>query len=408
LKILCAFGRYNYGEPGRGEGYEYSNFIPALSRLGHEVVHFETWNRARYSNFAELNLDFLKTVEHENPDLIFCVLMHYELWLETLELVRRRCHAVMVNWSTDDSWKYPQFSRFVAPAFHVYATTYPEALQKSMDDGLSNFLLTQWAANAEKLQEPLPADRCRYPVSFVGSAYGNRPRWIAQLGKRGIEVACFGHGWPNGPVSAEDVPRIIRESVISLNFGDSGIVMDGLIPRRSRQIKARIFEVPGAGGFLVTENADNLGDFYIPGKEIGVFDGIDDLAARIRHFLAHPEERDRIARAGHVRTRAEHTYDLRFRNLLETAMRPGHVEAASREQCRIDFSEFSALAKIHETGWLMRAFRSCLLVPCMILFGRQRGPRAARRLLFEISWRLGGRRTYSAAGLPGRLFYRES
>jgi len=34
--------------------------------------------------------------------------------------------------------------------------------------------------------------------------------------------------------------------------------------------------------------------------------------------------------------------------------------------------------------------------------------RAARRLLFEISWRLGGRRTYSAAGLPGRLFYRES
>jgi spore maturation protein CgeB len=277
-----------------------------------------------------------------------------------------------------------------------------------MTDGLSNFLLTQWAANAEKLQEPLPADQCRYPVSFVGSAYGNRPRWIAQLGKRGIEVACFGHGWPNGPVSAEDVPRIIRESVISLNFGDSGIVMDGLIPRRSRQIKARIFEVPGAGGFLVTENADNLGDFYIPGKEIGVFDGIDDLAARIRHFLAHPEERDRIARAGHVRTRAEHTYDLRFRNLLETAMRPGHVEAASREQCRIDFSEFSALAKIHETGWLMRAFRSCLLVPCMILFGRQRGPRAARRLLFEISWRLGGRRTYSAAGLPGRLFYRES
>lgn len=412
MKILCAFGRYNYGDPGRGEGYEYSNFIPALRRLGHEVVHFETWNRTGHSSFAGLNLDFLKTVERENPDLIFCVLMHYELWLETLEIVRRRCRAVLVNWSTDDSWKYPQFSRFVAPSFDVYATTYPEALQKSMNDGLSNFLLTQWAADAEKLQQPLPADQCRYPVSFVGSAYGNRPRWIAELGKRGIEVACFGHGWPNGPVSAVDVPRIIRESVISLNFGDSGIVMDGLIPRRSRQIKARIFEVPGAGGFLMTENADNLGDFYIPGKEITVFDGIDDLVAKTEYFLAHPGERDRIAGAGHARTRAEHTYDLRFRNLLETAMRSGQAgsasQVASREQCRIDFSEFSAVAKIHETGWFMRAFRSCLRVPCMILFGRQRGPRAARRLLFEISWRLGGGRTYSAAGLPGRLFYRES
>jgi spore maturation protein CgeB len=300
----------------------------------------------------------------------------------------------------------------VAPAFHVYATTYPEALQKSMDDGLSNFLLTQWAANAEKLQEPLPADQCRYPVSFVGSAYGNRPRWVAQLRKRGIEVACFGHGWPNGPVSAVDVPRIIRESVISLNFGDSGIVMDGLIPRRSRQIKARIFEVPGAGGFLLTENADNLGNFYVPGKEIAVFDGIDDLTATIQYFLAHPEERDRVARAGYARTRVEHTYEPRFKNLLETAMRSSHAgnasQAAFRERCQIDFAEFSAAAKIHEAGWLMQAFRSCLLAPCVILFGRQRGPRAARRLLFEISWRLGGRRTYSAAGLPGRLFYRES
>ncbi len=408
MKILCAFGKHNYGEPGRGEGYEYSNFIPALRRLGHEVVHFETWNRTGHSSFAGLNLDFLKTVERENPDLIFCVLMHYELWLETLEIVRRRCRAVLVNWSTDDSWKYPQFSRFVAPSFDVYATTYPEALQKSTGDGLSHFLLTQWAANAEKLQEPLPADRCRYPVSFVGSAYGNRPRWIAQLAKRGIEVACFGHGWPNGPVSAVEVPRIIRESVISLNFGDSGIVMDGWIPRRSRQIKARIFEVPGAGGFLLTENAGHLDDFYIPGKEIAVFDGIDDLTGKIRHFLAHPGERDRLAGAGHARTRAEHTYDRRFKDLLETATRSGHAEAASRKQSRIDFSEFSAAAKIHETGWLLRAFRSCLLAPCVILFGRRRGPRAARRLLFEISWRLGGRRTYSAAGLPGRLFYRES
>lgn len=380
--------------------------------MGHAVSHFETWDRGKYSSFAELNLDFLETVERQNPDLIFCVLMHYELWLETLEIVRHGCRAVLINWSTDDSWKYPQFSRFVAPAFHAYATTYPEALQKSMSDGLPNFLLTQWAANAEKLQKPLPSDQCRYPVSFVGSAYGNRPRWIAELRERGIEVACFGHGWPNGPVSTVDVPRIIRESVISLNFGDSGIIMDGLIPRRSRQIKARIFEVPGTGGLLLTENADHLSSFYIPGKEIVVFDAIDDLIAKIQHFLAHPAERDRIARAGYARTRAEHTYELRFKNLLETAMRLGHVggasQAASKEKNRIYFSEFSAAAKIHETGWLMQAFRSCLLVPCVILFGRQRGPRAARRLLFEISWRLGGRRTYSAAGLPGRLFYRES
>lgn len=412
MKILCVFGQYNYGDPKRGEGYEYSNFIPALRRLGHEVTHFDNLSRERYSDFSELNLDFLKTVERVNPHLIFCVLMHYEIWIETLDIVRRSCPAVLVNWSTDDSWKYPQFSRFVAPAFHLYATTYPEALQRSKVDGLSNFILTQWAADAEKLLKPLPSDQCRYPVSFVGSAYGNRPRWITDLRKRGIEVTCFGHGWPNGPIPAADVPKIIRESAISLNFGDSGIVLDGLVPRRSRQIKARIFEVPGAGGFLMTEKADHLDSFYVPGKEISVFDGIDDLAEKIQYFLAHPGERDSIAKAGYVRTRDEHTYDLRFKDLFEKPAPSGHVDGSrhvsSTAPCQIDFSEFSALAKAYESGWLLKVFRFCLLAPCMILFGRKRGLRAARRVLFEVSWRLFGARTYSAAGLPGRLFYRES
>jgi spore maturation protein CgeB len=408
VKIVCVFGQYNYGDPARGEGYEYSNFIPALRRLGHDVVHFESWRRNGYKSFAELNVDFLKTVEQENPDLIFCVLMHYELWLETLETVRRSCPAIIINWSTDDSWKYAQFSRLVSPVFDLYATTYPAALAQSKMDGLTNFRLTQWAADAGRLADPLPARQCRYDVSFVGSAYGNRPRWIAELKKRGIDAACFGHGWPNGPVPAADIPGIIRESVISLNFGDSGLVLRGIFPRRSRQIKARVFEVPGAGGFLMTENADKLESFYIPGEEIAVFDGIDDLTDKIKHFLAHPNERDEIARAGHARTRHEHTYDLRFQNLLKNATRSSRPDDFNPAECQIDFSAFSVFAKAHKASWALKTFRLCLLVPCLILIGRKRGPRLARRLMFEISWRIFRRRTYSARGLPGRLFYQES
>jgi spore maturation protein CgeB len=347
-------------------------------------------------------------VERENPNLILCVLMHYELWLETLETVRRSCAAVIVNWSTDDSWKYAQFSHFVAPAFDLYATTYPAALAQSRRDGHTNFVLTQWAADAAKLAVPRPARQCRYQVSFVGSAYGNRPQWIAALKKRGIDATCFGHGWPNGPVPAADIPRIIRESVISLNFGDSGLVLRGLIPRRSRQIKARVFEVPGVGGFLMTENADTLESFYVPGKEIVVFYGIDDLADKIKHFLAHPDERDEIARAGHARTGNAHTYDLRFQELLGKATELGRTKESRPARCRIDFSGFAPFVKDHEVGWALKMLRFSLAAPCVILSGKKRGLRLARRLLFEISWRLCGKRTYSASGLAGRLFFKES
>lgn len=412
MKIVCVFGEHNYGDPTRGQGYEYSNFIPAFRRLGYEVVFFESLNRRMYKSFAGLNYEFLKKVEKERPNVIFCVLMGYEVWLESLELVRESCDALIINWATDDSWKYEQFSRFIAASFHAYATNCPVAVSKAHRENCKNVILTQWAANAEKLAEPLPAAKCKYQVSFVGSAYGNRAKWIIALRKHGIKVVCFGHGWKNGPVATEEIPRIMRESVISLNFGDSGLVMKGLLPYRSRQIKARIFEVPGAGGLLMTQYAEGLEKFYLPDKEIVLFDGITHLAAKIKFFLVNPEERDRVAWDGHLRTRREHTYDLRFKHLFQAAFefnvtRDGGIDRPGTG-CHIDFDKFGAFVRTHRTGYLLRMLRILLLGPCVILWGRKRGARAARRILFEISWRTLGKKTYTASGWPGRIFYEES
>lgn len=413
MKILCAFGEYNYGKRERGQGYEFSNFLPAFKALGHDVVFFETLDRERYTDFAHLNRVFLETVQAERPEVVFCTLMQYELWLETLEIARRMCGALIINWATDDSWKYRQFSRLIAPCFDLYATTYATALEKARQDGLDNFFLTQWAAAGKTLHEPLKARDCRYPVSFVGSRYGNREDWIAGLRQKGIEVECFGHGWPRGAVAGEEIPKIMRDSFISLNFGDSGVTMDGLRLSRSRQIKARIFEVPGCGGFLMTQPADDLNRYYIPDQEMAVFGDLDDLAQKIGYYLAHPDERDRIARAGHARTRTEHTYEIRFFQLLEAADRlqkqkTGSQKALTRRDSSLVSGDFKRLELRHKTNFGLRFLRLLLTIPCRLVWGKQRGPRAARRLLFELSWRLFGDSTYTAAGWPGRIFYKES
>jgi spore maturation protein CgeB len=405
MKILCVLGEYNYGDESRGKGYEYVNFLPALKRLGHEVIFFESFNKNTYKNFASLNRCFLETIQKEDPDIILTVLLGYEIWLETLDLVRLGSKAILINWSTDDSWKYEQFSRFIAKPFHIYATTYPEAILKSKKDGFSNFILTQWAANSASLSSPVSAKECRHQVSFVGSSYGNRPKWIAALRERGINVECFGHGWDNGSVTTEEMQRIIKESIISLNFGDSGWVLKGIVPRRSRQIKARIFEVPGAGGFLFTEKAENLENFYRLNKEVIIFDGVDDLAAKIRYYTSHSEERDQIASAGNRRTTKDHTYDERFKAILHqvSSQIPKNVSV-----CNIDFAKYSLIEKSHSLSITLKLVRSVLLVPCILIWGKKRGPRSARRILFELSWRLVGQKTFTAAGWPGKLFYKES
>ena len=406
MKILCVLGEHNYGNPERGDCYEYVNFLPALRNLGHKVELFESFNRSRYQNFAELNRKLLETVIDDQPDVVLCVLLGYEVWQETLQLIRDQSTATLINWSTDDSWKYEQFSKLVAPVFHLYATTYASALEKAKKDGYKNFYLTQWAANSNSMQKPLLASECKYQVTFIGTAYGKRPQLVSRLAEEGIKVECFGFGWKNGPVHSEDIPRIMRDSVISLNFGDSGIQWKGIRPVRSRQIKARIFEVLGAGGFLITENAEGLRNFYSP-DEIETFEGVDELGSKIKKYLTEYAYRDRIAESGYQRTIDHHTYELRFSKLLDAAekMKIKRDEYLTTE---IDMQMFSVIEKKHQVGIALRLFGQLWRLPFILLWGKVRGPRAARRLMFELSWRLMGRKTYSASGWTGRLFYLES
>lgn len=411
MRVLCVFGQHNYGNPTRGESYEYSNFVPTLRRLGHEVLFFESYNRSTYKDFRELNETLLLTVERERPDVVLSVLVHYEIWLETWEILRDSGIAATINWATDDSWRYQEFSRLVAPAFHAFATTYPTAYARYLRDGFSHVLLTQWGANAVTLQPPIPAARCRYAVSFVGTAHSDRRAWITALDQAGIKVDCFGYGWPSGPVAAAEIPQIIRSSVISLNFAKGGLTWNGIFPRRLNQIKARTFEIPGAGGFLLTEWADDLSKYYTPGEEVCVFRDLTDLADSIHYYLAHPLERDTIAFKGHARTLAEHTYEHRLVDVLAFAVRQ-RDEFVSRHPGlpigRVDWARFEDASRQHKMNRSLRLLRHALEKVCIAAWGPTRGPRAARRAVFELSWRLAGAKCYSASGWPGRMFYEAS
>lgn len=408
MKVLCVLGRHAYGDPTRGEGYEHANFLPALRRMGHQVELFDSWEKSAYRDFADLNVRLVETVVRLRPQLVLFVLMSYEIWLETLDLLRDSTDAALVHWATDDSWKYHRHSRYLARHFDLHVTTCPAALEWARRDGLPNVYLSQWGASSATLAEPLPSERCRYDVSFVGAKYGNRPRWVEGLRSRGITVECFGFGWPRGPVSSAELAAVVRESRISLNFADSGLVWTGAGFGRSRQIKARTFEVPGAGGCLLTEPADGLERYYVPDREIVLFTDLDTLHANIERLLEHPRVRDAIAKAGFERTAREHTYEARFAPIFDQALliaarrgRPARDADGARD-------EIARIAHGYATGVGLHVLRWCLLLPFVLAFGRRRGPRAARRALYEAAWRARGAPAYSARGLAGRLFYRES
>ncbi len=78
----------------------------------------------------------------------------------------------------------------------------------------------------------------------------------------------------------------------------------------------RLFEATGVGTMLLTDRKDNLGELFEIDKEIVCYSSQEEAAELIRHYLAHPEQAEAIAKAGQARTLREHTYQHRIEELL--------------------------------------------------------------------------------------------
>jgi hypothetical protein len=94
--------------------------------------------------------------------------------------------------------------------------------------------------------------------------------------------------------------------------GANGVAVD-LAKKQTSNM--RIFETTGTGVFLLTEYHDNLAKFFLPEKEIGVFENQKDLAEKIRYYLKHPDIREEIAQAGQRRCFKDYSMAKRCRDL---------------------------------------------------------------------------------------------
>lgn len=392
MKILCLFGQHQYGNKLRGESTESFSFIPALRALGHNVTLYDSWNKSLHEDFSDLNCALLDECRERRPDVILWVALTVEIWLETLNYLRSTFGIRIIHWAPDDSWKFYQHSRFIASHVDLCVTTYPEFLAAYEKLG-ARAVASGWGIPEAWRGNIVPAAACRYDVSFVGTAQPAREEMIAALRQRGVDVACFGHGWPSGAIAPENIPYIFRNSRISLNFSNSS---------GANQVKARMFEVTGAGGFLLTQTAPGLNSIFELGHEIVVFNDLDECVSYVRRYLDEPADRDTIAMAGNRRTLMEYTYVERLRTILASLPARSETQLAPMHD---DYFRSAVLR--HSNPFFLRFLANILIAIGIIIFGRRRGPRFARRLIFEICWRLTGKATYRSSGIVGRMFYEQ-
>lgn len=104
-----------------------------------------------------------------------------------------------------------------------------------------------------------------------------------------------------------EMPLVFRQSRVNLNISRRGI---------KSGIPLRAFDVLGSGGFLLSNFQADFLDFFVPGEDFVYYESKEDLLQKVDYYLTHEEERQAIARSGHDKVAAGHTYRHRIREIL--------------------------------------------------------------------------------------------
>jgi len=150
-----------------------------------------------------------------------------------------------------------------------------------------------------------------YDVCFVGANEGIRQKIVRAIRKRGINVECYGNGWPNGRISTRDIPNLFASSKIVLGVGTIGYCTDFY------SLKLRDFDAAISGSMYLTHANPDLELLFEIGKEIVCYKSPKECADKCVYYLSNEYERKAIAKAGLARCLREHTWKIRFEKLFQ-------------------------------------------------------------------------------------------
>lgn len=331
----------------------YVNLFMPLRDLGHELVEFNhSWLPRGYAvdlknpvdaadiaehrpRFSEALLAKITQVHRENPlDLLFTYFTAAHVEPETIQRVRAMGILTM-NWYCNASYQFHNVAP-IAPAFDFCLVPERYRMKDYRAVG-ANPVFCQEAANPN-IYKPCSVP-CDYDVTFVGQRYGNRPHYVAELIRQGLDVRVWGPGWKGdsrsmirrwaaalmgkpiiptnrcgGILSDQELIEMYSRSRASLGFTTvAGPTSD---EGPLKQVRLRDFEATMSGAFYVVEYFDELAECFEEDKEVIFFREPNELVDKLRFYLSHPSVRERIRAAGMNRARAEHTWHQRFEKLF--------------------------------------------------------------------------------------------
>jgi spore maturation protein CgeB len=207
-------------------------------------------------------------------------------------------------------------------AYDAFFTKERYALRALEQAGLRNlhYLPMYCVPEQHHPVELTPEETRRFaaPISFVGSAYPYRARFVRELA--GYPLRLWGAGWDRveapevramvagGPVWGRTKLAVYSGSTLSLNHHHP---MNDIVG-----VNTRTFELAASAACQVVDAKDELAHLFTPGEEAVVYHDLGELRHHLDYYLAHPDEARDIGQRARKRALAEHTLRHRIEAMI--------------------------------------------------------------------------------------------
>ncbi|MBX3012078.1 MAG: glycosyltransferase family 1 protein [Caldilineaceae bacterium] len=348
----------------------YRNLYEPLVEMGHDVILFaaeegrqamQSHNSEARARFSQKLLGAFQAEQAKAPiDLVFAYLMDGMIDVGVIDEIRKY-GVPTCNFSCNNAHQFDLVDE-LSPHFDFNLHAEKAAREKFLSIA-ANPLWWPMASNPRYFK-PQNEDRS-VAVSFVGANYALRAQYIAHLLENNIDVHAYGPGWVgrqtaflkryklllqalipvspqacyrasaalaehdqrlylrsqfsrnlHPPVSDEELVALYSRSQISVGFLEVYDQHDASRPV-TQHLHLREFEAPMCGALYCTGYMDELAEMFEPEREVITYRSPYEMLDKVRYYLAHPTEAEKVRQAGHARALHEHTYHHRFETLFQ-------------------------------------------------------------------------------------------
>lgn len=175
----------------------------------------------------------------------------------------------------------------------------------------------------ERVVQPQEADLAIMgcDVGFIGTWSPKKARYLRSVVERtpDVNVRVWGNQWAERGGSLGRLERVVEARPVigdlyalaiactTINMGLLSEIRTGA--STGDLTTSRTFEIPACGGFMLHERTDEVLTFFEEGGEIACFGDEGEMVEKIRYYLSHDAEREKMRSAAYERCIAEYSVD---------------------------------------------------------------------------------------------------